>query len=242
VGHYNLGTALLEKGRLDEAIACYHQAIRLEGDPDHRKAMVPAAYTNLGNALRKQGKLDEAIASYRKAIELDPKAPGVHNILVHLALALNRQGKKSEARQIHEKEIAYLRAALHTDPKNGANRRLLRDHYRQLADNAPFTHDELAKVAEEFPRILPGEPDECVRAAWYLCRCVSRVEKDDKLREDERTKLAQRYAGRAVEMLRHSISKGNKDANRLKTDSAFAPLRAREDFQQLVAELAAKNK
>ena len=79
----NLGNALSEQGKLDEAIACYRRAIEL----DPKFAL---AHNNLGVALQDQGKLDEAIACYRKAIELDPKCAPAHS---NLGDALEATGK-----------------------------------------------------------------------------------------------------------------------------------------------------
>src|SRR5262245_37279973 len=70
--HYNLGAALADKGRLDEAIACYRKAIEI-APKDAR------AHHNLAAALAGKGQLDEAIASYRKAIELNPKSAAAHS-------------------------------------------------------------------------------------------------------------------------------------------------------------------
>ena len=98
--HNNLGVALQDQGKLDEAIACYRKAIEL--DPKYARA-----HNNLGNALQDQGKLDEAIACYRKAIELDPKDALAHN---NLGNALQDQGKLDEA-------IACYRKAIELDPK-----------------------------------------------------------------------------------------------------------------------------
>ena len=104
MAHYNLGTALKDKGRLDEAIAAprghppqaglrrrplqprrrpdskgqldeaiagYREAIRLE--PDYAEA-----HYNLGIALQDKGQLDEAIAAYREAIRLKPDSAEAH--------------------------------------------------------------------------------------------------------------------------------------------------------------------
>jgi tetratricopeptide (TPR) repeat protein len=46
--HFNLGNALKDEGKLDEAVAAYRQAIRIR--PDYIRA-----YINLGNALKDQG-------------------------------------------------------------------------------------------------------------------------------------------------------------------------------------------
>ena len=63
--HNNLGNALLEQGRLDEAIAAYDRAIQLV--PDYAEA-----HNNRGSVFKDQGCLDEALACFRKAIELKP--------------------------------------------------------------------------------------------------------------------------------------------------------------------------
>jgi tetratricopeptide (TPR) repeat protein len=64
----NLGTALQEQQRYDEAIRHHQRAIDLV--PDYAPA-----YNNLGAALRASGRVDEAIASYRKALALRPDFP-----------------------------------------------------------------------------------------------------------------------------------------------------------------------
>ena len=70
--HCNLGHALRDQGKLDEAIAELRKAVTL--DP---KSGV--CHLNLGLALCDQGKLNEAIAEFRKAIELDPTLVGALN-------------------------------------------------------------------------------------------------------------------------------------------------------------------
>jgi tetratricopeptide (TPR) repeat protein len=65
--HTDLGNALRELGRLDEAIACHRRALEIK--PDYAEA-----YNNLGNALRDQGRLDEALAAYEQAIAMNPRA------------------------------------------------------------------------------------------------------------------------------------------------------------------------
>ena len=52
---------------MDEAIACYRKAIRLD-------TKLAPVHSNLGDALRKKGQVDEAIVCCKKAIELDPKS------------------------------------------------------------------------------------------------------------------------------------------------------------------------
>jgi predicted O-linked N-acetylglucosamine transferase (SPINDLY family) len=85
--HSNLGRALKNQGKLDDAVACYRWALNLQ--PDN-----PEAHNNLGNVLREQRKLDEAIACYRRALEVKPDFAGVH---YNLGSVLQEMGRLDEA-------------------------------------------------------------------------------------------------------------------------------------------------
>ncbi len=97
--HSNLGNVLKERGRLDEAVACYRRAIDLKLD-------FPEAHNNLGTALQEQRELDEAVACYRRAIDLKPDYPEAHN---NLGSALKEQGRLDDA-------VACYRMAIHLKP------------------------------------------------------------------------------------------------------------------------------
>ena len=85
--HSNLGNALSDTGRLDEAIAECREAIRLKKD-------FALAHYNLGGALMDKGQLDEAIAEYREAIRLKKDFAEAH---LTLGLTLQRQGRFAQA-------------------------------------------------------------------------------------------------------------------------------------------------
>jgi Flp pilus assembly protein TadD len=97
----NLGTALQETGRLDEAIAHYRRALELR--PDYTPAM-----NNLGTALRAAGQSGEAVATYDAAI-----ASGGTNASLYLnrGNALMQQGRADEA-------VLSFRAARAADPQS----------------------------------------------------------------------------------------------------------------------------
>ncbi len=97
--HNNLGNALQDQGKLEEAATCYRRALELK--PDHAEAR-----NNLGNALKDQGKIDEAVACYRRTLELKPDYAEAHN---NLGNALNGQRKLDEA-------VASYRRALELKP------------------------------------------------------------------------------------------------------------------------------
>jgi tetratricopeptide (TPR) repeat protein len=65
-GYTNLGFALGEAGRTDEAIAAYEQALRAEPG-------FVTAHRNLGAALMQRGRTAEATVHFAEAVRLDPR-------------------------------------------------------------------------------------------------------------------------------------------------------------------------
>jgi Flp pilus assembly protein TadD len=96
----NLGYALLQPGRVDEAMVHFRRALRL--DPDFA-----AAHYNLGLALFKSGQLDAAIAEYQTALRLVPDQADVYN---NLGTALLQSGRLEEAIAQYEKALALAPA------------------------------------------------------------------------------------------------------------------------------------
>jgi tetratricopeptide (TPR) repeat protein len=93
------GIAFHNQDRLEEAMACYRQALRLQ--PENVDAR-----SNLGVALQHQGRLDEALECYREALRLRPEhAIGYNNI----GSVVQLQGKMEEA-------VRHYREALRLEP------------------------------------------------------------------------------------------------------------------------------
>lgn len=97
--HNNLGHALFAEGRMDEAIAEFEAAVRL--DP-----LFAEAYYNAGNALLKKGMPMEAAERYRRALSIKAAYPEAH---YNLAMAYKDMGLMDEA-------ITEFRAAVEADP------------------------------------------------------------------------------------------------------------------------------
>ena len=85
--HNNLGVALDNQNRTEEAMEHYLQALRIKPD-------FVDAYSNLGNALYKQGRTKEAIKRYLQALRIRPDYEKTH---YNLANALKKQGRTKEA-------------------------------------------------------------------------------------------------------------------------------------------------
>ena len=102
---YNLGTALLDAQRPEEALAAFRLAT--EQRPDHVKA-----HTNTGMALMRLGRTDEAATSLRRALAINPR----HGIsLLNLAAVEMRRGRHGEALALYQRlvEVEPRRAAAH---------------------------------------------------------------------------------------------------------------------------------
>ena len=69
--HTNLGLAVKDQGKPDEAVDCFRRAVELK--PNYAEA-----YNNLGIALKDLGKPDEAVIFFRRAIELQPDYAEAH--------------------------------------------------------------------------------------------------------------------------------------------------------------------
>src|SRR6266480_956288 len=92
----NLADALARKGRSDEAMVHYEEALRLQ-------PYYADAYYNRGNVLFAKGRIDEAIADWEKALELQPNDADSHT---GLGNALLRQGLFKEAIAQYEMAVA----------------------------------------------------------------------------------------------------------------------------------------
>ena len=97
----NLGKALLDAGRLEDALAALRTA--LERTPDDVDALA-----NAGVALIRTGRLDEAEKLLRRGLALDPR----HRIVLqNLAESLRKLERFEEA-------LGYYRAVIEADPGN----------------------------------------------------------------------------------------------------------------------------
>jgi len=101
IAHLNFGNVLFQKGKVDEAITHYQEALQIK--PDYTEARY-----DLGNALLQRGRVDEAIAQYQEALQLNPDYAESRNCL---GLALDQKGRVDEA-------ITQFQKALEINPDN----------------------------------------------------------------------------------------------------------------------------
>ena len=136
-----LGTALRQKGRIDEAICQYQAAIRLNPD-------FAPAHNELGTALAQKGQTGEAITQFQEAIRLEPGYTLVH---FNLGNAFLEKGQTDEA--IREYREALRRRLLVSldDPNLHNNLGLALARKGQT--------DEAITQYQEALRLEPDDPD-----------------------------------------------------------------------------------
>jgi Flp pilus assembly protein TadD len=142
----NLGNALLQAGRLDEAIIHYRAALDLSPD-------FPLAHHNLGMALLQRRQTDEAVAHFRRIVELQPDTANVRN---NLGWMLHQAGQFDEA-------MVHYRKALEMQPG-----------YAEAHDNLGRTllqRGERREALEHFraaAKLQPADPQNLSDLAWVL--------------------------------------------------------------------------
>ncbi|PYK70412.1 MAG: hypothetical protein DME42_12625, partial [Verrucomicrobia bacterium] len=102
IAEANLGFALAEQGRYDEAIPHYKTA--LQSQP---RAII---WNNLGKSLVVTGKLEEGINAFQNALKLNPSFGSAHQ---NLALALARSGRQQES-------LIHFGDAVRLEPENAS--------------------------------------------------------------------------------------------------------------------------
>jgi tetratricopeptide (TPR) repeat protein len=160
LANFNLGVALKEQGKINEAIRHYKAALRIK--PDDYKA-----HTALGDILTEQGKTAEAIRHLSQAMRINPRyAPAFNN----QGVAMMKLGKTAEAFQYFsralvlnpnfpephnnlgviwfnkgetDKAIHHFQKALKTDPDNTGFRNNLKKTLTVQQEEA------IAKILEE---------------------------------------------------------------------------------------------
>lgn len=164
----NLGVALNELGRPEDAVASYLKALAIK--PDYAEA-----HGNMGTALLELERLDDAVASYRKTLVIKPDYAEAHckmgNALMKLlwlddaiasyqkalviepdyAEALNNLGKALQDLGQVEDAVANFRKALAVNPDSSVGNYNLGLALQELG--------QLDEAAERFNRASELKPD-----------------------------------------------------------------------------------
>jgi tetratricopeptide (TPR) repeat protein len=111
--HFDLGVALMEQGRLDEALAHLSEALRLLPDGFDQRYCPAEMNCLLGDAYSRKGMAREAVQALGKAVASAPRHARAHYLL---ALSLAAQGSLDDARQ-HYQIATSVQPAIDTSPE-----------------------------------------------------------------------------------------------------------------------------
>lgn len=254
--HNSMGVMLRERGRLVEGEKAFREAIaildRLADEfPDrsvYRRLSTLTAF-NLSLLLKAVGRWDEArelmagaVAVRRKLADDFPIQPELKNeaavALAALVDLCNERRDFRAAKSHLEKSKTWLEAAA-AEPKHSEFLAAYRDVLSAAAVTAAGLLEQSAAMdsAKRIYDLQSAPPTDAFIAATALARCVAVVAADGKL-DDARRKAAEKiYGDEGMKMLREAVKRGFSDVKRLKEDANLVPLRQREDFKKLVAEL-----
>ena len=95
LAHINLGMALGDEGRFDEAISQFQESLKIKSNDD-------MAHFSLGGVLMDKGELDAAAAEFRTAIKITPTYAMAH---YNLGLVFAMQGMRQPAMMEYRKAL-----------------------------------------------------------------------------------------------------------------------------------------
>ena len=202
-------------------------------------------------------RVDEAIKIYERSIvlleELAEEFPRRDLYPHNLGMAANNLAALRSnipdyrdlpaAKALFEKAVRFQRMALELSPNGPDFLTFLRNHLVGLMWVNKNLSDHRAAVAraEEVVALRNHGYDTYLAAVAYGS-CIPIAEQDAQLAPEGRRDLAAKYADRTIAVLQLASDRGYRDAGRLRDNAAFAPLRERSDFQQIMSEMANRTK
>jgi tetratricopeptide (TPR) repeat protein len=149
MAHFNLGNALRQEGRMDDAITHYEEALQIAP----RDA---ETHNNIGLALFQKGRMNDAMAHLQKAAQIAPHDAATQN---NLGYTLLQMGRVDEA-------ITHCRQAVQIRPDFAeAHNNLGLAFFRQ------GRMDEAIAQYQKALEIKPADPSVQNNLAWLLATC-----------------------------------------------------------------------
>ncbi len=251
--HAQLAQLQRRARRYGPAQASYEEAIRLRERliadfPDHpiHRYRTASYHFLLADLFDEQRKPKEAEALYRRALEEQeqlvkdyPKDISYREALFDTAGSLSvllEPTRPDESQRLLERIAhGHWQAGL-SNP--GSLQSIIASGY----DLAEFLqrhgrHADLARLATDITGEFSTSADLHYHATCFAARAVKALDADKALAPADRAKPADAYARQAVELLRRAVQLGWKDREHMFLDADLDPLRGRQDFRDLLADL-----
>jgi hypothetical protein len=197
----------------------------------------------------------EAEAAYRDAEnilqQLVADFPSMHDYRCALGNSMDQRAElvrarkdPHSARQLLEQAWPYIEEALKVNPDHPFYRQVRCENRQYLAVALLDLgeHAGAALVAAESIRSAGDPANDAYKAACVFARCVSLAKQDSTLSAEQRKELAGPYGSQAVQALRQAFTLGHKGIAQMQKDKDLEPLRWRDDFLKLVAEVEKLNR
>ncbi len=257
----NLGQVSLIKGRYDEAETALKEAARLyeglvrgrpDAGPEDWQALA-RSQAILGIAYDADSKFEKSEEALRQALQVFEKLASEHpdvqafaydvgRCYTELAEAADHGGRPEDARARYDKAIGILEAVLSKGYRAAHETVMAARIRRATTFAAEGNHARATDEAEALAR-QPNLTSVIVYdIACLYSRSSTAAESDPKLSPADRSRLKARYADRAMDLLRDAAARGYGHPVAMRADHDLDPLRARDDFRKLIADLEAQQK
>src|SRR5262249_22919411 len=223
-----------------ESVAVSEALVKDQPDVLDYAANLGITYYNFGVLASVEQKLDEKFAWMQKAIKtLQPWRARSRDEKVRWFLMSAYQGRgevQAERKSLQGALSDYQKALALALPAEKPGLKLETATARARAGQ----HKEATDEAEGILREERPSEEHLETAAVVIALATGAVLKDEKLPDDERRRLKDHYAGRAVELLKQARSRGGyttaEAVAALEKDPDLAALKNRKDFQDFVEE------
>jgi thiol-disulfide isomerase/thioredoxin/tetratricopeptide (TPR) repeat protein len=259
--HAGHARVLLPRGQFPAARAALQKAFEIQDDlarkypEDANHRFLAERYRfELGNALEEAGQPAQARGAYVQALDgvekLAEQKPSAqyHNFVGLIAESLGAlvaAAEPVEALRLHEYSLEVRRKAWQLAPHLSSYQQDLRSAYRVLGEAVrdQGKHAELAALADRLAADAPDPRVDTYSSACLMALAATAVAKTT-LSEDDKKRLTDGYAERAVKLLQKASQAGyasnRDDRDQMDRDRDLAPLRQRDDYKALLARLDAR--
>jgi tetratricopeptide (TPR) repeat protein len=198
-----------------------------------------------GKPAEAEAEFHRAMAHFRKLVDDNPKVSvyrqGLATAFNHLGVVARKLGRAAEARDDGERAVALGERLVQENPVYRINLAIsLRRRGLALADLGD--HAGAAADARRALGLFEGLPSRSGEV-WFETACCHAALAGQAGRTGSGVSAAEgeEQAARAMGLLRKSVDMGYRNAIALRAESALDPLRERDDFKKILAELENKS-
>jgi serine/threonine protein kinase len=210
--------------------------------------------TNIGGQLKAQEKTKDALVILRKGWDVleplareNPDVPEFQRLLAencnNLANGLKQAGQLEEALRVYQRGQEAIEKLAREHPENAYYANTLGILYGNQGETlAQLGRHRAALAAYAAARKWQWQADSLYVVAEQSASSIALVGKKEAHPSSQERGLQEEYAREAVAALEKALDKGFNNAAAVRDNEMFAPLRMRQDFQDLMQRLTTKER